>query len=715
MPIANLTGDGLRLPAQDLSTVTPASTDDSRMYNHDGSAAITLTSGGTSTKNGFYVWDNSQGAWNPLKLTFAVANQLETDGATSVVRDTTNALDVARFKEGGAVEIPNGSISASTWGEQFKAYDTDVNAVDVNDYASFGVNGGLVKFGYKDASAGTFTALITSDTVGNVEIPNGKLTLGAGMDLGGNITGTWAAPKLITNGSGTDQWEIYDGANAQDILVANEGGNVGIPNGNLDFNVADGSVTSLGWTPTGLADDIDWERHTNLPGGDAAFSVFNKTAGTRNFIVRDDGNVDIPNGSLSVTGDYPAATLTRAGTSGSSLLRLVSGEGATSELLSVNGTGLVLRGNTTATDGIIVNGSNVNVPNGHLAINGASPTNRVLKLQADTDSNEIVFSMTDSSNTTEFIQGELATHGGGLLRVKDDTNTSKVTLDSSGTSRLAGGSVEIPNGSLTQGVNPIDVISETTSPKGFDFLGDSGRDIHGRTEVTISNGTTSSATETITVELYDGTDTTGTLLASTSKSITVAAGASSTTTFISGDVALDNGTYHINVTQSGTTLSVDQTDEYTKGATYEFGQTNTGGLFVRTQDGIDVLAADAISGDLTNKGTRIHEGLPAHLSLTHASWESGLADEEVDRIALAAGETLRVERLAAELKGGGTNANFTLEVYDATNLVSVASTTAGTVDSGTYTSNSGAAIVVRVSNADTVALDVALKASMFIE
>lgn len=165
-----------------------------------------------------------------------------------------------------------------------------------------------------------------------------------------------------------------------------------------------------------------------------------------------------------------------------------------------------------------------------------------------------------------------------------------------------GGDAVFPNGSVTQGTNPADVITETTSPTSFEFNGDDERDIHTQTDVTISNGSTASATEDVTVELYDGVDATGTLIQSQTQSITRAAGETTVSSFIMAEEALDNGTYHIEITTSGTTLTVDQADEYTKGATYELGQTVTGNFYIQNQDGDRVLEADSVSNALTTAG-----------------------------------------------------------------------------------------------------------------
>lgn len=177
------------------------------------------------------------------------------------------------------------------------------------------------------------------------------------------------------------------------------------------------------------------------------------------------------------------------------------------------------------------------------------------------------------------------------------------------------GKTVVPYNDVQQGRDPSETISESTSPKSFNFSGSQDRDIHEYTVVTISNGTTASATENVTVELYDGTGTTGTLVQSQTKSVTVGASSSTSVTFLPTDELLDTGTYHIEITQSGTTLSIDQTAEYTRGATYTLGQGAAGRGKITNQFGDEVLRWNPITsnatfstGNLTVSGNLTTEG-----------------------------------------------------------------------------------------------------------
>lgn len=82
----------------------------------------------------------------------------------------------------------------------------------------------------------------------------------------------------------------------------------------------------------------------------------------------------------------------------------------------------------------------------------------------------------------------------------------------------------------------------------------------------------------------------------------------------------------------------------------------------------------------------------------HTAWGTGLSNEEVYRIDLEAGEILTVERVEMQLKGGGTQANHSVDIYDLTNTTVIASTTAGAVNTTGGSSGTGAVVLVRVTN-----------------
>jgi hypothetical protein len=87
--------------------------------------------------------------------------------------------------------------------------------------------------------------------------------------------------------------------------------------------------------------------------------------------------------------------------------------------------------------------------------------------------------------------------------------------------------------------------------------------------------------------------------------------------------------------------------------------------------------------------------------LPATAYSSGLTNVIVWRLNLQAGEQLEVRRVDVGLKGGGTDGNVALDLYDVTNNTNlVGDTTAGSVSVGKpiATSQSGATIVARLSN-----------------
>lgn len=86
-------------------------------------------------------------------------------------------------------------------------------------------------------------------------------------------------------------------------------------------------------------------------------------------------------------------------------------------------------------------------------------------------------------------------------------------------------------------------------------------------------------------------------------------------------------------------------------------------------------------------------------SMPFFTCENGLSNEEIFRWVLQAGETLTVSRVELPIKGGGTNANVSIDVYDSTTARVLASTTAGAINATPLTSGAGSTVLLRLSNA----------------
>lgn len=149
MAQASLDDDGLVLPPQDLSSLTPGPEDNGRLYNHDGTASITLTTGSTTTVKGYYQWDNAESAWRPMKST-------ETTQTSDA--DTLDGLDSIDFIQadgsiaytgsqdmngnnllmnGGVVDFPDGHIEGNritTGGSRWDVFDDTYGQIIASFY-----------------------------------------------------------------------------------------------------------------------------------------------------------------------------------------------------------------------------------------------------------------------------------------------------------------------------------------------------------------------------------------------------------------------------------------------------------------------------------------------------------------------------------------------------------------------------------------------------
>lgn len=180
------------------------------------------------------------------------------------------------------------------------------------------------------------------------------------------------------------------------------------------------------------------------------------------------------------------------------------------------------------------------------------------------------------------------------------------------------------------GANPGDSVVASGS---VTYSAGAGRDVHVQTDLTVENTSGSSATEDVTVTLYDGTGTGGTQLLTETQSVTVSANSTTTATFIATEEQLDGGDYHIDVSFSGSTLATasDGLVEETAGATYRWDDAADGTARLRdTRQGTTILTVDPLSGTIDLQGNAINttEGLAsgeATLSSGSATVDTGVS------------------------------------------------------------------------------------------
>jgi hypothetical protein len=91
---------------------------------------------------------------------------------------------------------------------------------------------------------------------------------------------------------------------------------------------------------------------------------------------------------------------------------------------------------------------------------------------------------------------------------------------------------------------------------------------------------------------------------------------------------------------------------------------------------------------------------PIPFPIHHTNYQDGLEQEEITRFTLDSSEFLSVYRLETKLLGGGTDPDFYVDIYDASNSEVLVSTSDRVVanDGALESSGSGATILLRVTN-----------------
>lgn len=98
------------------------------------------------------------------------------------------------------------------------------------------------------------------------------------------------------------------------------------------------------------------------------------------------------------------------------------------------------------------------------------------------------------------------------------------------------------------------------------------------------------------------------------------------------------------------------------------------------------------------------------IRINHTAWPNGLSNEEIYPIHVAAGETLTLTQLDIDIKGGGTDTDLSVILYNETTASAVATETADNTDNvGVLGTVTGAAeLSIRVTNATGSTQDAAI-------
>lgn len=389
-----------------------------------GTKAAEFGSGGNLTlPNGDL---DLKGNWinNPIAIDFerggvnAYRAYQESDDSLRFT-DLINSVDGLVLQSGGNVEIPNGNLNLKNTANITNIVTSDVQgAIRANvdssttdDYATIArVNDASTApdiifhcdrgngVAFKVSERGTPSDLLVVNDNGNVDIPNGDLNLGTNnlIDVNAIRAGSASALTLHSNGGGSDRIALYDAANSQDILKANEGGNVEIPNGNL-------TITTWGEHFT-LVDSDDGTSDyfvTEFNSGVYRVKAWDDSAGTytRGISIDKNGNVEIPNGDLTLSGS--GASLDMSANTSSGWNDMTAASGISVWKLSTNGQNIVIQdGTNSQVIARFKEGGNVEVANGALQLSGANPN--IIANNVDLNADSSVVIDIDNTNSSDF-------------------------------------------------------------------------------------------------------------------------------------------------------------------------------------------------------------------------------------------------------------------------------------------------------------------------
>jgi len=647
------TKDGLVISAQDLSAINPDSEDNERMFHHDGSSSISMVGGGTTSQRGYYVWDSDSSAWHPL---FHNADKL--DGMESgefVHRDGSLAmagdLDFDHFGITNADFIESGAGRLN-----LNSNHATLSAESAGGSVQLADNNGLL--------------LLDANEGGVVNVPN---TLN---EAGNRVaTRTWTnANADVPNADYADNANQLDGYDESAFLhVSGDQMEGALDLGGFNINDSAGDITLGSNTDIGgilnVADEIhlsgDEVLNTNggytsiLTGADGTtgVNIYSKANSQHLLKTDEDGTVTVPSGNLTLSSGNSLATKGAdiSTESGGTDQRIIASNDI---ILRTGGSVIRLKDKTTSEDMIRAKGGtggNVEIPHRDLKLDSGNTT-----VTAGTPVNNDIFEFYITHGTADNIRiARNAAQSVSLTLVNDTTSNNLFKVNDSG-------SVEIPSGDL---------------------------DISGNVSISGNNGNAYYRSEGSNSSIYlqprDGTGSVvNGLQISGDGNVEVANG---DLNVVGNSVTGDNGT-SINFTGQRAQL-------VSGGNTFQIEDSTNSQAIASFFEGGDVSVPN---GQLSEQGNRVatrtwtdNNFNTVSLSVPVTKWASGISNEEIWRMELQAGESIEVNRLEVQPKGGGDVSGLSVDVYDVSSGTVIASTSDLTTGSPVGTSSDGANCIVR--------------------
>jgi hypothetical protein len=525
---------------------------------------------------------------------FSGAGQITAGNAMSKSGDTLNVLE-------GGIDVANLTGTTNDLAEgASNLYFTSERAQDAA--ANLITAGSNVSVSYDDSGDSLIISATDNDTDTRTDVSDSSGTVVADTkDIEFNA-GSNASINVIDDGDGSATIEISSTDTdtfRSDEEIQDRAWNIASGGGSVTVNYDDvnDSVTITG-SDTDTHTDVSQDSGKVLSDvSDINFTASNDATVS----VKDDGD-----GSVTVDVDVTDTDTQLSSEQVQDIIGpAIKGSGATS--VSYNDASNEIEISSTDTD----SDTHINVAkDGSTVVQSVDDLNFTASDAASVNVSDAGGSQVDvevkATNTqlgTEEVQdkaGQMFTQS--PFTYKDQSNV--VNIISLGTSNLDLGMSPVWTGlhsfagDFQHGHDPGETVTESASPDSFNFQGSEDRDYHSKVEVEIENPTQNQATENVTVELYEGSDTTGVLLASETKSLTISNNSRSVFTFIEEEAGLGTGTYHVEVV-TGSTFNSWETTEHTKGAYYRFSQSDTGNLLLENYKGDRILDVNSITEQVT--------------------------------------------------------------------------------------------------------------------
>lgn len=306
-----------------------------------------------------------------------------------------NSTGTRSFELGSdnTVEVPNGPL---IMGGNYVRNATAISGLNgTGQRVNFSANGNII---VRTNDGTTETKAIEATVGGNVEIPNGQTLLQDGSASSPALsfaddtnTGIYrnAEDDLRITSSGTDAFRVDNGANILDVYgkrITNVGGTTDATSGAIRL----ANDSDIRWRNSGDTGD-----HTIRADNNDNFRFYN--SGTPTFSIFSSGNVDIPNGDLSIDGSLSLSSSTIFGVNDIRLdqsILIQDGYGKIETGGSGSGEFEIRDGNVGQEIANFNEGGNVEIPNGDLQMNGNSVTTNNFEVTENSLTNSLDFNYT---------------------------------------------------------------------------------------------------------------------------------------------------------------------------------------------------------------------------------------------------------------------------------------------------------------------------------